>query len=561
MDRARIDAALMASAVIDPDRLDPTVIAPAVTVPAATDLAAQDRALMGRRGALRAGAAAALTTAAATVPRLALARAGEALASAAHLANGAAALSAEDFERAVAEAPELLPLRGWSGEDRAAARLRIEGRWPRELNGTLYRNGPGLMSRGGERYRHWFDGDGLVQAWRFEGGQASHQARFVRTSKFEAEQKAGQFLMPTLGTAIPPQRPLTGPDSLNVANTSVLRLQDRLYALWEGGSAYELDAGSLATTGVKTWAPELRGMPFSAHPKVEPDGTVWNFGATARHLAVYRIGRDGALNRHQVLSLPMSAMVHDFAVSERHLVFLLAPITLDMARVQQGASMIASMQWRAEQGTRVLVLDKETLTPRWYQLPASMVFHFGNAWETADELVVDYVEAPALPAFNARIAQLMSGHRSESVPSQPRLLRLPLQGGEPRLAARDESVEFPVVDPRVVGRRHRYVYYPVRVEDPRRWGFDGVMRLDMETGARQRFGFSEPVMLEEQLLVPKPGSTREGEGWLLGTGYDVKRQRSFATVFNAERIEDGPVARAWLPYWAPLGFHGRFYPA
>ncbi|MDH0868199.1 carotenoid oxygenase family protein [Mitsuaria sp. GD03876] len=511
---------------------------------------------MNRRHLLRAGAA---STVAAAAPAAVLARAGEALATSAHLVHGAAALSAEDFDRAVAAAPELLPLRGWDGEDRAATELRIEGRWPRELRGTLYRNGPGLMNRGGERYRHWFDGDGLVQAWRFEDGRARHQARFVRTAKFEAEQQAGRFLLPTLGTAIPAQRPVTGPDSLNVANTSVLRLQDRLYALWEGGSAHVLDAGSLATVGVKTWAPELRGMPFSAHPKVEPDGTVWNFGTTSRHLAVYRIGRDGALATHQVLELPMAAMVHDFAVSERHLVFLLAPIAMDTARLRTGASMSEAMQWRPEAGTRVLVLDKATLTPRWFQLPASLVFHFGNAWDGAGEVVLDYVEAPPLPEFNARIAGLMAGRRVASAPSRPRLLRLPLGGGEPRLEGRDESVEFPVVDPRVVGRRHRYVYYPVRVDDPTRWGFNGVMRLDLDTGARQRFAFGERVMLEEQLLVPRPGSTREGEGWLLGTGYDVARQRSFATVFDAQRLEDGPVARAWLPYWVPLGFHGRFH--
>ena len=41
-------------------------------------------------------------------------------------------------------------------------------------------------------------------------------------------------------------------------------------------------------------------------------------------------------------------------------------------------------------------------------------------------------------------------------------------------------------------------------------------------------------------LVPKPGSTREGQGWLLGTGFDVQRQRSFATVFDAEAISAGP---------------------
>ena len=52
-----------------------------------------------------------------------------------------------------------------------------------------------------------------------------------------------------------------------------------------------------------------------------------------------------------------------------------------------------------------------------------------------------------------------------------------------------------------------------------------------------------------------------GEGWLVGTGYDVRRQRSFLSVFDALRLSDGPIGRAWLPYWVPYGFHGRFYAA
>lgn len=518
--------------------------------------------MTSRRQFMRAGGALALMGGGAS--QLALAQAAQALAGSVHAVQGAAALSSADFERALAQSPELLPFRGWNGEDRQTSMLRVEGRWPRALQGTLFRNGPGLMSRGGERYRHWFDGDGLVQAWRFEDGQVRHQARFVQTSKFKAEQAAGRFLLPALGTAIPAQRPVLGADSLNVANTSVLPLAGRLYALWEGGSAIEMDADTLDTVGAKTWTADWRGMPFSAHPKIEPDGTVWNFGSTARQLAVYRIDRQGHLQRHALLTLPMAAMVHDFAVSQSHLLFLLAPIGMDVERLRAGASMADAMTWNPAQGTRVLLLDKATLTPRWFDLPAAMVFHFGNAWEADGWLTVDYVEAPPLPEFHARITALMSGQRADSVPSQPRVLRVPLGDASGRalsLQRRDESVEFPVVDPRVVGQRHRFVYYPTRVKDPQRWGFDAVMRLDLETGARQRFTFDGDVLLEEQLLVPRPGSTREGQGWLLGLGYDVRRQRSFASVFDAERIEDGPLARAWLADWVPLGFHGRFQPA
>ncbi|MGM9479820.1 carotenoid oxygenase family protein [Roseateles sp. NT4] len=459
-----------------------------------------------------------------------------------------------------ADAPELAPLHGLSGEDLDAGAV-VEGRLPVALRGRYFRNGPGLMQRADKRYRHWFDGDGLVQSWQLQDGRASHRARFVQTDKFRAEQEAGRFLLPAFGTAIRAERPVRGPDSVNAANTSVLMQGDHLYALWEGGSAYELDPATLATRGVKTWAPELRGMPFSAHPKVEPDGTVWNFGTASGRLALYQIDAAGKVRRHAVLDdIAAPAMLHDFAVSQRHLVFLLAPIQLDMAAVRGGESMLGAMRWGADQPTRVLVIDKADFSRRRiFEMPACHVFHFGNAWDDGRLLRVDYVQGVALPEFNASAERMMRGERTGREASTPRVLEIDLQSGRLAVAARDESVEFPVVDPRVVAQRHRFVWYPTAVETGARWGFNGLMRLDIETGARERFSFGADTVVEEHVLVPKPGSTREGEGWLIGMGYDVKRRRSFLSVFDALRLADGPLARAWLPYAVPYGFHGKFY--
>ena len=36
---------------------------------------------------------------------------------------------------------------------------------------------------------------------------------------------------------------------------------------------------------------------------------------------------------------------------------------------------------------------------------------------------------------------------------------------------------------------------------------------------------------------------------------------SGVTVFDPRRIGEGPIARAWLDYPLPLGFHGHFSPA
>lgn len=467
-------------------------------------------------------------------------------------------LPADSF---AAGAPELAPLRGLSGEALDAANTAIEGRLPPALRGRYFRNGPGLMQRAGQRYRHWFDGDGFVQAWTVQDGRASHRGRFVQTAKFCAEQAAGRFLLPAFGTAIRAELPVRGPDSVNTANTSVLLQGERLYALWEGGSAYELDPATLATRGVKTWSPELRGMPFSAHPKVEADGTVWNFGTAGGRLAIYQIDAAGDVRRHAVLDVGAPAMLHDFAVSRRFLVFLLAPITLDVAALQAGAAMTEAMRWGAAEPTRVLVIDKADFSQRRiFEMPAALVFHFGNAWDDGRTLRLDYVQGVPLPEFNVHAEQMMRGERTTRDVSTPRVLEIDLHSGRLRVAARDEAVEFPVVDPRFVAQRHRFVWYPTAIATGARWGFNGLMRLDIESGARERFSFGADVVVEEHVLVPRPGSVREGEGWLVGMGYDARRGRSFLSVFDAMRLADGPLARAWLPYWAPYGFHGKFHP-
>ena len=80
-----------------------------------------------------------------------------------------------DFARSLEYNPALL---GWRSvqSDRLAYTARIEGRLPEALLGTFYRNGPAVHERFGLRYRHMFDGDGMVQAFRFDGHGVTRDA-------------------------------------------------------------------------------------------------------------------------------------------------------------------------------------------------------------------------------------------------------------------------------------------------------------------------------------------------------------------------------------------------
>ena len=174
----------------------------------------------------------------------------------------------------------------------------------------------------------------------------------------------------------------------------------QLYALWEGGSATRLDPRTLETRGLKTWRADLAGVPFSAHPRVEPDGTIWNFGVDAHHglLLLYEIAPAGALRRAEAFPLSHMPMVHDFAVTAGHLVFLLPPLVYDAQRRLAGASVLDAHQWRPELGMRVLVVNKQDWKrQQMFHLPAGFLFHLGNAWEeqTASGTVIhlDYARA------------------------------------------------------------------------------------------------------------------------------------------------------------------------
>ena len=463
------------------------------------------------------------------------------------------------FHAALKRDPALAVYADTVGEQ--AGEAVVTGRIPADLTGVFFRNGPGRFELGGERYHHWFDGDGFVQRWQLGEGKVRHRGRFVATQKFTEETAAGQFLYPAFGTHIA-RRGIKGNDTMNAANTNLLPFQGRLYALWEGGSATEVDPLTLATLGIKTWSDELKSMPFSAHPKIDPDGGMWNFGALpgADKLVIYRVGADGRMASHSVIAVPQLAMVHDFAVSARHLIFLVPPY--DMAP-DANKSFAEMHRWAgrgpAARPLRAVVVSKATMqVRRIFELPPHMVFHFGNAWDDGASIRFDVV----LHAGDAlhEIGRLMQGERparnhGRSYAAQ---VRLDCASGQARVAPLLADSEFPRVMPQAVSRRHRKLALLSTAPDSPLALLDTVNLVDTTSGQRDAYRFEAGWQVEEHVLVPRAHARCETDGYLVGVAQDTKRAKTVLTVFDAGRISAGPVALARLPYRAPHCFHGNF---
>jgi all-trans-8'-apo-beta-carotenal 15,15'-oxygenase len=506
---------------------------------------------MDRRHLLHTLAAAATTAAGSTLPLLADAKPAK----------------AADFAANVAKQPLLTPFKGVndsSGNVDGQALLR--GRWPSELRGRFYRNGPALMERGTERYHHWFDGDGMVQQFTISDRGVSHRGRLVQTHKLKAEQKAGRFLMSALGTAIEDGAPGTGPDSFNVANTNALEHAGRVLAMWEGGSAYALDPKDLSTQGPITWSPEFAQVPFSAHPKIDAQGHLWNIGTAGPHLVVWHINPQGQLVKAQLTESPFpGGMVHDMAVTERHIVVPLPPVSL---RFNSKADDNGPRRFALQPGQplRILVMDKNNIQQRRvFELPPQMVFHVGNAHDTADGgIELSYIAAPDAWFLDQGAVALMSARPLVNGPAELQLARLNMRSGSASVQSLGDTVEFPRVHPQRIGTKARWL---LTGAGWKAWGerknalLHGVQLTDMQSGRKRRFDYGEHIVAEEHILIPKPGKSGELDTWLMGTTFDARRQATVLNLLDAAHVEDGPIAQAVLPYWLPLGFHGNFTPA
>jgi all-trans-8'-apo-beta-carotenal 15,15'-oxygenase len=470
-----------------------------------------------------------------------------------------------DFRRGMKAHPWLGAYAG-TATDFDSGPISFQGRLPAGLSGTLYRNGPALFERAGVRYQHWFDGDGMVQAYTLNGGKLSHRGRFVRTKKYIAESEKGAFIYPGFGSTTRIKVPVSSADAINPANTSVIPHGGRLLALWEGGSAHELDLKTLDTRGPVSWREDYKGMPFSAHPKVEPDGTMWNFGAFDNHLALYKISAAGKLEKAEIIKVTNLAMNHDFVVSQRHLIFVLPDMRINRAKLREGHSFVDSFEFPKGQPMRVLTVEKDDFSKqRWYELPPGFVFHFGNAWEEkSGQIRFDCVLSdPGAEVMTNTMRQLMRGDVGNLANGASRSAQVVIDpaAGTIRHTLATEDVEFPRVDPRVVAQRNRQLFHTASLGDGAGFSMNAVLRYDLESGKTDSYRFASEYSLEEHIPVPRPGSTREGEGWLVGCAYNARTGRTELNVFDAMRLAAGPLATAKLPYAIPIGFHGHFLAA
>lgn len=427
----------------------------------------------------------------------------------------------------------------------------VAGRAPDGLAGRLYRNGPAKFRRGASSAGHWFDGDGFIRRFRLGDGKAELSARFVDTPKRRMEQKAGAMIVPGFGTPAGPGLALSNNDDASAANTSVMMAGGDLWALWEGGSPMRIDPDTLETRGFHALGDGMAHMPFLAHPRVEPDGAVWNLGQYGTRAILWQLAAGGALVKAHPLTLPRASYIHDFTATARHIVIVLQPWVYG----RHAFPMVDALVWKPETGTQVLVLDKDDPTrSRTFELPAFSFFHLGDAWEEMDGTIRFDACIESDPAFGASAARGLVHGRHEAAPL-PQLAMIALHAdGRGKLMPTRIAAEFPKSDARRAGLERRYtVHTSLYGSGP---VARGVGVYDWKKGQESVFDFGAHQMTEEFLFVPSGAG--ESDGWLIGTTLNLAARATELHILDAANVAAGPHTTWRADTALPISFHGTF---
>ncbi len=387
-----------------------------------------------------------------------------------------------------------------------------------------------------------------------------YRNRWVRTAKWHAENAAGHALAGGFGP--PPEGGRDFADE-GIANTNIVWHAGRLLALEEAHLPIEVDPTSLHTRGVQTFGGALEG-PFTAHPKIDPrTGELVFFGYSVAGpltpgMSFGVVGPDGRVARFEHFEAPYCSMVHDFAVTERHVLFPIMPLTGSMARAQTGRPPFA---WEPELGAHIGLLhrDRGVASLRWFRAETGYVFHVLNAWEEGERIVADVMEYDAPPLFPRA-----DGACSTPEQTRARLVRWtldPTAGTDAftRTTLDDMTGEFPRLDERHAGLPNRFGAFVGRGGDDS--GFDAIAWLDLARGRRSRYVLPPGDAASEPVFVPRGTQAEEGDGWLLAVAWRGEERRSDLIVLDTDDVTRGPVATVQLDHRVPFGFHGNWVEA
>ncbi|XP_011092645.1 probable carotenoid cleavage dioxygenase 4, chloroplastic [Sesamum indicum] len=456
----------------------------------------------------------------------------------------------------------------------------VQGSLPPSLDGAYIRNGPNpqFLPRGPY---HLFDGEGMLHAIRISKGKATLCSRYVKTYKYKVESEKGFPVIPNVFSgfnglsasaargAVTAARVLAGQfnpiNGIGLANTSLALIGGRLYALGESDLPYSVKVdpnGEIHTLGRHDFDGQLL-MSMTAHPKTDAQtGETFGFryGPVPPFLTFFRIYANGEKQPDvPIFSMTSPSFLHDFAITKKYAIFNEIQIGMNPLELMAGGSPVGANPGKVPRIGVIPRYAKDESEMRWFEVPGFNIIHAINAWDE-DEGNWIVMVAPNILSVEHTLERMDLIHASMEK------VKIDLRTGTvSRHPVSTRNLDFGVINPAFVGKKHKYVYAAVGDPMPK---ISGVVKLDVSTSEGDRrdcivgsrmFGAGcfggEPFFVARQ---PDNPNAEEDDGYVVTYVHNENTGESRFLVMDARSPSLEIVAAVRLPRRVPYGFHGLF---
>jgi len=442
----------------------------------------------------------------------------------------------------------------------------VEGQLPADLDGAFLRVGPDPQYPKPARFGNdiAFDGEGHVSLFRIKNGHVDYRTRYARTQRWKAQHAARESLFGMYRNPMTDDPRVAGL-SRGTANTQLFYHHGKLLVFKEDSPPVAMHPLTLETTDdYYTFGGALKSQTHTAHPKIDPvTGEYVSFGYEAKGLAsqdiyIFSADRSGKINWEAWIKAPYAGMLHDFAVTQKHIAFFVTPLATNMEQMKAGGVHFA---WDSTLPSYMGVLRRggDGRDVRWFTGQQLMCTHLMGAWSDGDTVYVDMDggEGNQFPFFPA----LHEPFDPKKAAGRIRRFKINLAN------RRNKSYEVQTAYPQITGALARQDdrYHTV----PYRYGFlngsgpesAGWVMFDHQKQTTRIYSPGPDVSLAEMTFVPRKAGAPEADGYLIGVANHRKQSgRSDLVLVDTQQLEAGPIARVKMPFRVVGQVHGFWVP-
>lgn len=472
--------------------------------------------------------------------------------------------------------------------------LETTGTIPHDITGTFFRIQPDPRFPPIFEDDVHFSGDGAVTAFSFADGHVDFKHRYVQTDRYHAETKLRKAMFGRY------RNPYTDSEAVRgvirtVSNTNITFWRGVMLASKEDGPPFAMDPVTLETIGRYDFEGQVTAPCFTAHPKFDPEtgdmvAFAYEAGGDAHDASTAIVvwtfdAKTGEKRNESWYEAPYCGMIHDAALTENYLVLPMTPLKADKARIEAGGNHWA---WDPNEDQYYGLAPRKGGKPEdivWLKSSNAFHGHVAGAYENEDgHVVVDLTVADGnvffwWPSPEDAAEAAASGKPARRPQLQSDTVRWVL---DPKLPSGSfvqpagqygTNGEFSRIDDRFVTKKYRH-FWQLQIDPTRPYEFakcgppaGGLFNvvghydwdsLNSDNVVRDEWFAGPTCTFQEPVFVPRPGSTAEGDGYLMLLLNHLDVLRNDILIFDALKIAQGPLAAVHLPLQMRLGLHGNF---